>query len=305
MLGMGKHTVVAHRIYHVNINCSDLERSLAFYCDGIGLHKGARTTPESPQPGGAFGLAEVQWDAWILYGDQGTKGVVLDLLEWQVPRPQGQPRGRATDVGFNRLCIRVPDLAATHARLVAMGADCWTAPMTIGLDPPTTMFIVSDPDGTQIELLEGKEVQLSHIAVNCTDLERSQRFYEDVMGLRTILDIETPPLPGAVFRLPGEVRLHSRLMRDMFTGFMVELIAWINPSVTGWGFRCANDLGIFRMAWITNDIDRDYHNLVCAGTCCYTPPAELEMGPGIPPLRALFFDDPDAVCLELIETGAR
>jgi hypothetical protein len=27
------------------------------------------------------------------------------------------------------------------------------------------------------------------------------------------------------------------------------------------------------------------------------------MGPGISPVRAVFFDDPDAVCLELVETG--
>ena len=302
---MGKNTVRAHRIYHVNINCSDLERSLVFYCDGIGLHKGTRTKPEMPQPGEAFGLAQVQWDAWILHGEQGNSGVVLDLLEWKVPRPQGRPRQRATDVGFSRLSITVPDLAATHARLVAMGADCWTEPTVLALDPPTEMFIVSDPDGTQIELLAGPSVRLSHVAINCTDIERSQRFYEDVMGLRTVLDIESPPLPGPVFRLAGEVQLHARLMRDMTTGFMVELISWIQPPVSSWGFRCANDLGIFRMAWLTNDIDSDYQSLVRAGTCCYTPPAALEMGPGIPSLRALFFDDPDAVCLELIESGTR
>ena len=302
---MGKNTVRAHRIVHVNINCSDLERSLAFYCDGIGLHKGTRTKPDAPQPGGAFGLEQVQWDAWILHGDQGNQGVILDLLEWQVPRPQGTPRHRATDVGFSRLSIRVPDLAAAHARLVEMGADCWTEPTVLDFGSPTAMFIVSDPDGTQIELLEGPAVQLSHVAINCTDLDRSQRFYEDVMGLRMVFDIESPPMPGDVFRLAGEVQLHARLMRDMTTGFMVELISWLRPSVTSWGFRNANDLGIFRMAWLTNDIDSDYQGLLRAGTCCYTPPASLEMGPGNPPVRALFFDDPDAVCLELIESGAR
>ncbi|TML07272.1 MAG: VOC family protein [Actinobacteria bacterium] len=302
---MGKNTVRAHRIYHVNVNCSDLERSLAFYCDGIGLRKGTRTKPDAPQPGAAFGLEQVQWDAWILHGDHGNEGVVLDLLEWQVPRPQGQPRQRVTDAGFSRLSITVPDLDATYARLVEMHADCWSEPTALDLEVPTKMFIVSDPDGTQIELLEGTSVRLSHVAVNCTDIERSQRFYEDVMGLRTVLDTKSPPLPGNVFRLDGDVRLHARLMRDMSTGFMVELISWITPSVSSWGFRKANDLGIFRMAWLTNDIDSDYQALMRAGACCYSAPAALEMGPGIPTVRALFFDDPDAVCLELIESGAR
>ena len=125
------------------------------------------------------------------------------------------------------------------------------------------------------------------------------------MGLRAVLDIESPPLPGDVFRLAGEAQLHARLMRDMTTGFMVELVSWIKPSASRWGFRCANELGIFRMAWLTDDIDNDYQRLLRAGACCYTPPASLEMGPGIPSVRALFFDDPDAVCLELIESGTR
>jgi len=59
------------------------------------------------------------------------------------------------------------------------------------------------------------------------------------------------------------------------------------------------------MAWLTNDIDSDYQGLLRAGTCCYTAPAALEMGPGNPSVRALFFDDPDAVCLELVESGTR
>src|SRR6185369_8113912 len=101
---------------------------------------------------------------------------------------------------------------------------------------------------------EGAEVRLSHVAINCADLDRSQRFYENSMGLTMVLDIETPPLPGKVFRLEGDVRLHARLMRDAATGFMVELISWVVPSPTKWGFRKANDLGIFRMAWLTNDI---------------------------------------------------
>ncbi len=79
------------RFFHVNINCSDLERSLRFYGDLVGLKTAVRTRPEQPQPGGAFGLEQVQWDAWIMAGDDAPDGVVLDLLEWKVPLPSGSP----------------------------------------------------------------------------------------------------------------------------------------------------------------------------------------------------------------------
>ena len=36
----------------------------------------------------------------------------------------------------------------------------------------------------------------------------------------------------------------------------------------------------------------------------YSPPATLDMGPGLPPLRAVFFADPDGTTLELIEPPA-
>lgn len=69
------------RCYHVNVNCSDLDRSLAWYGETLGLTTLVRTTPAEPQPGAAFGLDLVQWDAWILQGAAGHSGLVLDLLQ--------------------------------------------------------------------------------------------------------------------------------------------------------------------------------------------------------------------------------
>ena len=50
------------RVFHLNVNCSDLERSLRFYRDLLGLTEGAHTvSPE--QDGSAFGLETAAWDA--------------------------------------------------------------------------------------------------------------------------------------------------------------------------------------------------------------------------------------------------
>ena len=53
-----------------------------------------------------------------------------------------------------------------------------------------------------------------------------------------------------------------------------------------------------------SDIDGDHEFLVDAGTTCFSAPVDLVMGPGLPPLRALFFADPDGACVELIEPPA-
>lgn len=297
--------ITPSRIYHVNVNCSDLERSLAFYRDAVGLKTMTRTRPESPQPGGAFGLAQVQWDAWILQGDAGAATPVLDLLEWTVPAPTGSPVTDPTTTGFNRLAFTTPDLDALHARLVDAGAAVRSAPLPIELDDGSSvrMFVCSDPDGTQIELLEGADTRMSHVVVNCADIDRSRRYYTDIIGLSAHRSLRTRRQPGTVFGIDGDIELHAELLVDPATGFMVELVEWVHPSATPGRSRRANELGIFRMAWHTEDIANDYDVLVEAGVECYSPPATLDMGPGLPKVRALFWEDPDGACLELIEAG--
>ena len=296
--------------FHVNVNCSNLERSLGFYGDLVGLEKMVRTRPEQPQPGDAFGLAEVQWDAWIMSGDDAFGGVVLDLLEWKVPPPSGSPPASLAELGFGPLCILSDDLAGLHQRLSEAGHDVWSPPGRLGLGGNGTadaeMFMCSDPDGTAVLFVEGDSTRLASVNVNCSDLEQSRRFYCDVLGLgaRTCAR-RAESLPGAGLRVEGAVTwdaLSVGAVTDSASGFVVDLVEWIKPHAGGSGRRQANELGIFRIALLTGDIDRDYAALIDSGVSCHSPPAELEMGPGLPSdLRALFFEDPDGTCIELIE----
>ncbi len=299
------------RFFHVNVNCSDLERSLGFYRDLVGLTPTVRTRPERPQPGGAFGLDEVQWDAWIMAGDDAPEGAVLDLLEWQVPRPGGSAPSSVTQLGFGRLCILTDDLAGLHRRLIDAGHDVWSPPGPVelgaaGMAAPE-LFLCSDPDGTAVQFVQADRTCLAHVNVNCSDLERSRHFYCDVLGLHPLVrSCPAEPQPGARFRVDGEVTWDAWFIGasdDGLSGFILDLVEWTQPRPTGTARRAANHLGIFRLALLTDDIDRDYQGLLDAGVVCYSPPMELEMGPGLPSdLRALFFEDPDGTCIELIES---
>src|SRR5258706_11940472 len=100
------------RLFHVNVNCSDLERSRRFYTEGLGLGVGARTAPEESQPGAAFGLARARWDASILLGPRGYDGGAIDLLEWREPAPAGAPPARVFETGFPPPRARGPHLPA-------------------------------------------------------------------------------------------------------------------------------------------------------------------------------------------------
>ena len=238
------------RIFHVNVNCSDLETSLAFYRDRIGLTASVRTTPQHPQAGQAFGLDLAQWDAWIMAGAGGLDEVVIDLLEWKVPRPS-RP---ADPGGFARLRLAVdPDSAVASPRAL-------------------------DPDGMTLEVVARDQPRVAGVVVGCSDLEASQAFYGDVLGLSRSADTTFCDGRGP------EV-------------FSIELTSVpVAPRP-----RVATDLGLYRLAMLTDDLDRDYEALTTAKVRPYSPPLTLDMGPGLPELRAVFFPDPDGTTFELIE----
>ena len=130
---------------HVNANCSDLARSLAFYRDLIGLTALSHTQPV-PQDGRGFWLpGRVRWDAHLLHDERGQAGPALDLLEWQEPRPIGRPARTANQLGLYRLCIAHPDLGALHARLSAAGVRTATEPVTERCRPETVRPSFPEP----------------------------------------------------------------------------------------------------------------------------------------------------------------
>ncbi len=253
--------VAATRAYHVNVNCSDLERSLGWYTETLGLTTLVRTTPGDPQPGEAFGLDVVQWDAWILQGAAGHSGVVLDVLQWHVPPPSGRARVIG-NTGFVALVASAPQLpnAATPSDLVDGG------------------YLVTDPDGTTVIVVEG-EPAIAGLVVGCADVAASRRWYHQILGLA--LDDAGRPT-------------------DPERGFTFHLTEASPPPTGSPPPAKANQLGVFRTALLTSDIDADHEFLVAAGTTCFSPPVDLAMGPGLPALRALFFADPDRACVELI-----
>ena len=290
----------------MNVNCSDLERSLTFYRDLLGLTQGAHTAPQEPQPGAAFGLGEAQWDAWILYDQRGLEGMAIDLLEWQVPPPTGTPYPKANTPGLARLGITTRDIDAAYERLIGAGVDCYGPPHDVDVEGVPTMkaFVCEDPDGTLIELMTGDAERISVAIINCSDLERSTQFYEEVLGFRGLARFGSGTRDGTGLRLGPEVDWEMAYLDDPRHdfSFAVDLVQWHSPAPEGRAYTAANNLGIFRLALLTDDIDRDYAELQERGVRCVSPPADLQMGPGLPALRALLFADPDGAMLELIES---
>ncbi len=295
-------------VVHVNVNCTELERSLAFYRDVVGLTPVSHTNPP-PQKGAGFGLdGEVQWDAYLLHDDRGVGGPAVDLLEWKRPAPIGRPPQAAHHLGFFRLCLTHPDLDALHARLREAGVPCRSAPVEVPVlrDRAVRFLCCADPDGATVEFIEQPgPTRLLHVNVNCRDLDASSAWYQQVLGLAPVTArAEPPPANGEGFGFDGACAYRADfLVVPNAEPFVVDLLEWKTPRPVGRPLAEANHLGIFRMAFLVADAHASCAELDRLGVA-HSGPCWLEMGPEIPieGLYAVFFRDPDGTCLELIQT---
>jgi catechol 2,3-dioxygenase-like lactoylglutathione lyase family enzyme len=292
----------AARIFHVNLNCSSLERSRAFYVEVAGLTEGVRTAPETAQPGTAFGLDRAWWDAWILVGTRAFEGGAIDLLEWREPKPSGTPPRQYHQCGFQRVGIRVPDLDGAIARLAPRGGTAWSEPIVhVTGDRRIRIVHASDPDGIALELVEGCGPDLSFVSVVCADLERSIAWYE-ALGFQVRDRFPTESADGSHLRVAGRVAAEEVMLVPGGGGAIrLLLVGFRAPAATAQGRRTLSTLGIARIALLVPDLDACIARLDHLGAALLSAPVAMAMGPGLPELRFVCFAGLDGEILELIE----
>jgi catechol 2,3-dioxygenase-like lactoylglutathione lyase family enzyme len=142
------------RTHHVSINVMDLERSLRFYRDLLGLEP--LIEPEDVT-GPGFGKATKLSGARIRYsilrvGD-GTS--LIWLIQFLKPKAKRSTQ-RVYDTGAPHIAFGVDDIGAAKAELEAKGVKFNSEPIRIGDGPLRgTLFVYfQDPDGITLELFE-------------------------------------------------------------------------------------------------------------------------------------------------------
>lgn len=135
---------------HFTINVSDLDRSTRFYCEGLDFRFAREQVVGDEGAGPA--LVERPFRVRSRYLEGG--GVLLVLNRTEVPAAPLPAYRRA--LGLANLAVRVDDLEARAARLVALGGTL--APSSRASFPYQGMtvdvLVVRDPDGLPIELIQ-------------------------------------------------------------------------------------------------------------------------------------------------------
>lgn len=126
------------RLLHTMIRVADLDRSIAFYTQLLGM----KLLRRKDYPGGRFTLA------FVGYGDEADTAVIELTHNWDVD---------SYDIGdgFGHVAIGVEDIYKTCDAIKAQGGLVTRepGPMQHGT---TVIAFVKDPDGYAIELIEGR-----------------------------------------------------------------------------------------------------------------------------------------------------
>ena len=123
------------RILHTMLRVGDLDKSIAFYTDVLGMTELRR----KEYPDGKFTLA------FLGYGDEANNTVLELTYNWGV-------KSYALGSAFGHLAIGVDDVYQACEKMKAMGGKIIrdAGPMNAG---STIIAFLEDPDGYQIELI--------------------------------------------------------------------------------------------------------------------------------------------------------
>jgi lactoylglutathione lyase len=127
------------RILHTMIRVGDLDRSLKFYTEVLGM----KLLRRSEFPEGKFTLA------FVGYGEESDGAVIELTYNWGVEKYE-------LGNGYGHVAISVPDAAQACANVKRLGGKVTreAGPMKGGT---RVIAFVEDPDGYKIELIERPE----------------------------------------------------------------------------------------------------------------------------------------------------
>lgn len=126
------------RILHTMLRVGDLERSLKFYADVLGM----KLLRRSDYPEGRFTLA------FVGYADEASSAVLELTHNWDTARYE-------LGTAFGHIAVEVDDAYAACERATAAGAKVVrpAGPMKHGT---TVIAFLEDPDGYKIEFIQKK-----------------------------------------------------------------------------------------------------------------------------------------------------
>jgi short-subunit dehydrogenase/catechol 2,3-dioxygenase-like lactoylglutathione lyase family enzyme len=247
------------RLSQIALSVGDLRRSQRWYRDVLGLRPGGGTNLfAGPLASMVQGVPRSASTCWWLVDRQDLFQV--ELFEFRSPLVRAMPRDwRPCDTGYTTVAFCVDDLDAALERAELVGSPRLTDPVG---EPGERRVCVRDPDGVLVELMEddprapeqrarpraGINGVARAVTLSVPDLERSRRFFGEVLGLAEATGVELHRAEHeALWGLEGAKAERAALWAD---DMLVELVSYADPAgrPRPEGYRIS-DLGLLNIAF--------------------------------------------------------
>jgi catechol 2,3-dioxygenase-like lactoylglutathione lyase family enzyme len=138
---------------HTGITVANLERSLVFWRDVLGLELSHRAHQTGDLAREITGVAGAEISLVVLKTPGGHK---IELLEYHAPEDRRRVDLRPCDVGSVHVALVVENLDAVLSGIAASGWSAAGKPQTLQTGPNAgrRVVYVRDPDGTTIEFMQ-------------------------------------------------------------------------------------------------------------------------------------------------------
>jgi len=142
------------RLLHTMLRVGDLEKSIAFYTDVLGMQLLRRRD----YPDGKFTLA------FLGYGDEAANAVIELTHNWET-------KSYDIGTGYGHIAVGLPDIYLACAEVKAKGGKVTREPGPMKFGSSQIAFI-EDPDGYKVEFIQTESAPVKSPSANHVAAEK-------------------------------------------------------------------------------------------------------------------------------------
>ncbi|WP_303249334.1 VOC family protein [uncultured Slackia sp.] len=148
---------MAKRIYHIGLTVFDMERSIRFYRDVLGLRFQGEILMQGPETDAMFQRKNCRARVAYLNGSERQDMPPVELIQFLDDETDRQA-GDLFTTSISELCFHTEDAEETYRHLQEHGVECLSEPQTFDFTDAgfgkSKAFYFRDPDGIILEMMQ-------------------------------------------------------------------------------------------------------------------------------------------------------
>ena len=148
---------MVERIYHVGLTVSDLDRSIAFYRDILGLEFQGEIFMAGEETDRLFRMKDTKARVAYLNGSKAIEAPPIELIQF-VDNKVKKVKGNLFTTSISEVCFYTDDIERVYNSLIENHVECLSEPQYFDFRAnelgESRAFYFRDPDGIVLEMMQ-------------------------------------------------------------------------------------------------------------------------------------------------------